>query len=139
MAAEDLTVEIVTPTSVHEAHNVSYVRAPGVDGLFGVMTGHVPAMIALQMGELGIEDQGGRQFWATSGGYAEVHRDRVVLLLETAEPAATIDVDRARQAADRARERLKQAKENPDIDQERARHALQRALNRLSIAEEHTG
>jgi len=139
MAAENLTVEIVTPTSVHESHNVSYVRAPGIDGLFGVMTGHVPAMIALQMGELGIEEQSGRQYWATSGGYAEVHRDRVVLLLETAEPAATIDVERAQQAADRASKRLAEVKENHDIDEERARHALQRALNRLSIAEEHTG
>lgn len=138
MAGDQLTVEIVTPTGAEETHQVSYVRAPGMEGLFGVLPGHIPAMIALNIGEIGIEKQSGRQYWATSGGYAEIHRDRVVLLVETAELATEIDVERARKSAERARQRIKEADENPDIDRERARHALQRALNRLSIADERT-
>ncbi len=138
MAPDQLTVEIVTPTSAEETHQVSYVRAPGVDGLFGVLPGHIPAMIALNIGEIGIEQHSGRQYWATSGGYAEIHRDRVVLLVETAELATEIDVERANKSAERARQRLKEAEKNPDIDIERARHSLRRALNRLAVAEERT-
>ncbi|HKJ69947.1 MAG TPA: F0F1 ATP synthase subunit epsilon [bacterium] len=136
MARDQLTVEIVTPTSAEETRQVSYLRAPGVDGLFGVLPGHIPAMIALDIGEIGIEQQSGQQYWATSGGYAEIHRDRVVLLVETAELATKIDVERAKSSAQRARRRLKDADRNPDIDPDRARHSLQRALNRLSIVEE---
>ncbi len=135
MSADSLTVEIVTPTAVEESRQVSYVRAPGFDGLFGVMAGHIRAMIALGIGEISIQQRAGRRFWATSGGYAEVHPDRVVLLIETAELAQDIDTERAHDAASRARNRLQQAKDNPDIDRERARKALRKATNRIAVAE----
>jgi F-type H+-transporting ATPase subunit epsilon len=40
-------LEIVTPTEVLQKDNISYLRCPGADGLFGVLAGHRDALIAL--------------------------------------------------------------------------------------------
>ena len=45
-------LEIVTPTEVLKKENISYLRCPGVDGLFGVLAGHRHAIIALSLGEI---------------------------------------------------------------------------------------
>jgi len=135
MNPDPLTVEIVTPTSTVDLHGISYMRAPGVDGLFGVLEGHIPAMIALDVGEISLEQQATRRYWATSGGFAEIHRKRVVLLLETAEPAGDINRSRANEALERARRRVQSADKDPEIDKERAQQALKRARNRLTVAD----
>ncbi|MBS1271300.1 MAG: ATP synthase epsilon chain [Candidatus Marinimicrobia bacterium] len=133
MTPDHLTVEIVTPTSLTEERQVDYLRAPSTDGLFGVMPGHVPSLIALDIGELTVEQQGRREHYAISGGYAEIHREKVVLLVETAETAGTIDTDRAISALKRAKERLEKS-DKSDIDTGRAKSALRRAQNRLTVA-----
>ncbi|MCF7803704.1 MAG: F0F1 ATP synthase subunit epsilon [Candidatus Marinimicrobia bacterium] len=130
---EHLSVEIVTPTSLETEEQVDYVRAPGLDGLFGVKPGHIPALIALDVGEVGLDKRGERRYLATSGGYAEIHNEKVVLLVETAEDADDIDVERAKAAKQRAEERLA-AKEKEGIDTSRAKDALRRAKNRLTVA-----
>ena len=111
---------------------MDYLRAPGLDGLFGVMLGHVPAIIALDTGEITIEQNGSRKYLATSGGYAEIHRDDVTLIVETAERAGEIDVERAKAAEKRASERLEDGEE---VDTSRAKDALARARNRIRVAE----
>lgn len=131
MDADHLTIEIVTPTSQYLENEVEYLRAPGVDGLFGVMVGHVPAIIALDSGEIAIDQNGSRKYLATSGGYAEIHRDEVTLIVETAELANEIDVERARAAAERAKDRLSREE---GVDVIRAQAALERANNRLQVA-----
>ncbi len=135
MIPEHLTVEIVTPTSQIFESEVDYLRAPAMDGLFGVMPGHVPAIIALDTGEVAVEQAGERKYLATSGGYVEIHSSRVVLIVETAERVEDIDVNRAKSAEKRARERLEH-KRDDSIDHTRAQAALQRALNRIRIASE---
>lgn len=123
-------LEIVTPTKFLDTGDVTYVRCPGMDGLFGVMGGHIPALIALRMGEIKITKDGQDIFFATSGGFAEISDDKVELLVETAERSDEIDVTRAESARNKARERLAQGDE--DIQQARAK--LNRAENRLKVA-----
>jgi len=68
------------------------------------------------------------------GGFAEVASDQVVVLADVAEKAEEIDVDRARQA----RERAEVALQDPSMDDASYRRmscALQRAIARLSAAE----
>ena len=124
-------LEIVTPTRVIEDSNVSYLRFPGKDGSFGIMANHANAMIALDIGELKIENDKGRQFLSTSGGFIEISEEKVLMLLETVERSSEIDTDRAEAALTRAREKLKSHQQG--VNFERTRLALLRSLNRLSI------
>lgn len=127
-----LEVIIVTPGGVFKDIKVNHLRAPGTEGDFGVLPGHLPFMTTLRIGGLYLDTDEGRQRWAVSGGFVQVMPDRVIILAQTAERAEEIDIPRAQAAMERAQERLKSR--SPDLDVPRARAALARALNRLRIA-----
>ena len=124
-------LEIVTPTQKLKTDNVSYLRCPGVDGLFGVLSGHRDALIALSLGEIKISQDKRDTIYATSGGFAEISGNKVELLVETIEASENIDKQRAEASLKRAKDRLKS---NKDVDSKRAELSLARALNRLSIS-----
>ena len=123
-------LEIVTPTKLLDEGQVEYVRCPGLDGSFGVMASHREAIIALGVGEIKVTQNGKDHFLATSGGFAEITREKVELLLETYERTEEIDTSRAENALQRAEERIK-AK---GIDTIRNKAALERAVNRLRVS-----
>jgi F-type H+-transporting ATPase subunit epsilon len=123
-------LEIVTPTKLLDEGQVEYVRCPGLDGSFGVMASHREAIIALGVGEIKVTQNGKDHFLATSGGFAEITREKVELLLETYERTDEIDTSRAENALQRAEERIK-AK---GMDTIRNKAALERAVNRLRVS-----
>jgi len=125
-------LEIVTPTRVLDLGPVNYLRAPSLDGLFGIMARHTRAMISLEVGEIKVVKEGKPQYYATNGGYADIHGNSVQLLVETAEEAGEIDLQRAKAAAERAQGRIRSRETG--IDEARAEIALKRALSRLGIA-----
>ena len=126
-------LEIVTPEKTVYSGEVEQLRAPGTEGGFGVLAGHHPMLASLRIGEMVFsEEEQGPKSVAIGGGFAEVQRDRVTVLAETAEFAQEIDVSRAEASMDRARERLAQKREQ-QIDEARATLALARAVNRLRI------
>ena len=123
-------LEIVTPTKLLDEGQVEYVHCPGLDGSFGVMASHREAIIALGVGEIKVTQNGKDHFLATSGGFAEITREKVELLLETYERTEGIDTSRAENALQRAEERIK-AK---GMDTIRNKAALERAVNRLRVS-----
>ena len=129
---QSFQLEIVTPTQVIDCGPVNYLRAPSLDGLFGIMARHTRAMISLEVGEIKVVKEGKPQYYATNGGYADIHGNSVQLLVETAEEAGEIDAERARSAAERARGRVHSREAG--IDEARAEAALHRALIRLVVA-----
>ena len=129
-------LDIVTPEKTVYSGEVQSLRAPGTEGGFGVLAGHHPMLAALGIGQIVFsEQQQGSKSVAISGGFAEVQRDRVTVLAETAEFVQEIDVTRAEAARDRARQRLAR-KRDQQVDEARARLALTRAINRLRIGDQ---
>ena len=127
-------LEIVTPERVVYSGQVTSLQAPGTEGSFGVMTGHMPLLASLDIGVLRFADEGGEGVqMAVSGGFAEVGRERVTVLAETAESAEEIDVQRAESSRQRAEERLANRGDGK-VDAARARAAFMRAQNRLKIS-----
>ena len=125
-------VEVVTPTSIDTIDEVTHVKAPGLDGSFGVLKRHIGAVIAITEGEIRVDHESAKDYYVTSGGYCEIGTDRITFLVETAEPAGEIDVQRAEAARDRAKARLKER--SSALDGKRADAALMRAINRLRAA-----
>jgi F-type H+-transporting ATPase subunit epsilon len=126
-----LQMDVVTPRGMVFLGVVKSCVAPGVDGEFCVLENHTALLSVLGIGLLRIEGEGGKKILATSGGFLEVHKNRISVMVETAEWAGDIDVTRAKAAAERARKRILQKQ---DIDIPRAKLALARALNRLKMA-----
>jgi F-type H+-transporting ATPase subunit epsilon len=132
-AADTFTLEIVTPHRLVVSDQVHEVVAPGSEGYFGVLAGHLPFMTTLKIGELMYRRAGEPRHLAVSWGYAEVRPDRVIMLAETAERAEEIDLARAEAARQRAEERLRRWGDET-IDFARARAALERAVARITVA-----
>ncbi len=132
MELNKLKVSITTPQKKWTFEDVISCTAPGVKGSFQILINHAPLMNKIEVGEVRINRSEGEQSVATSGGFLEVLENEISLLLETCEDAAKIDVDRAKKAAERARERLHHKSEEVDVF--RAEAALARALNRIRVA-----
>ena len=129
-----LRLEIVTPDQVVLSSDVEYVGAPGVDGEFGVLAGHIPLLTALSIGTL-VYRIGNKDYMAfIAGGFAEVADNKITILAQAAELAENIDVERAEKAKARAEERLQNAKHQDGLDIVRAENAMKRAIMRLKIA-----
>lgn len=128
---KSLQLDIVTPDKVVISEQVDYVSAPGVEGEFGVLPGHVPLLAALTIGCVGYTVNGKKQCAFVSGGFAEVSHNKVTILAESSELSGNIDIARATEAKKRAEERLAAKAEN--VNAERAHAALQRAMIRINI------
>ena len=132
--AEQFHLEIITPTKVYDEGRVDYLRAPGVDGAFGVLSGHTESIMSLAIGEIKVVKGSVETSYASTKGFAEITRDGVQLLVESAEPKDDIDLARAQEAYDRAKDHLSK-KQNEMEDELRALRALERSMNRLKVAE----
>jgi F-type H+-transporting ATPase subunit epsilon len=128
-----LTLDIVTPEKRLLSVQADEVRAPGAQGGFGVRLNHAPFMTALEPGRLTYVEGGREHHYAVGGGFLQVADNRVIVLADTAEAAADIDVERARKAFQEAQDRLLKTTEQDE------QHAVEsargkRAAARLSVA-----
>ncbi len=128
-----LNLEIVTPERRILSVTCDEVRAPGAKGGFGVRLNHEPFMTALEPGRFTYVAAGQEHQFAVGGGFLQVADNRVIVLADTFEAAAEIDVERARRAFQEAQERLlKMTEQDENQPLESAR--VRRAAARLSVA-----
>ena len=113
--ARTLLCEIVTPERIVYTNEVEMVIAPTLDGEVGILPLHAPLVTVLRPGELRVRfnDNKDVEWFAVSGGYLQVHEDKVIVLADAAEHSSRIDVDRARQAKEYAEARMAELKERP--------------------------
>jgi F-type H+-transporting ATPase subunit epsilon len=130
-------LELVTPERLLFSEQVQAVRAPGIDGSFGVLAHHAPLLAELSTGMIKITLPGGQEeFIATTGGFMQVSREKVIILADAAELSTEIDVERARQALERARQMLAIPGE---LSSDEVREMIDRAQNRLRVAQMRSG
>ena len=128
-----LTLDIVTPERRVLSVTCDEVRAPGVLGGFGIRRGHTSFMSALEPGRLTYLEGGREHAFAVGGGFLQVADDKVMVLADSAEAAADIDLERAERALADAREKLKKlAADDRSHAEEEAR--VRRATARIALA-----
>lgn len=131
--AGKLLLELVTPYRKVMSEEVDMITASGTLGEFGVLPGHASFLTSLKIGELSYVQGSDTFHLALNWGYFEVMHDKVTILVETAERADEIDLDRARSALGRAEEALRKiTREDKDFIVYES--ALQRALIRMQVA-----
>jgi F-type H+-transporting ATPase subunit epsilon len=130
--AEVFQLEIVTPEKKVVETVAGEVQIPGKNGYLGILPGHAPLITELSVGEITFRENSTEQRLAVAWGFAEILPNKVTILAETAERPSEIDVERARQAKERAEQRLTSGDTSVDVD--RALDALHRAQARLDVA-----
>jgi F-type H+-transporting ATPase subunit epsilon len=135
--ARTLLCEVVTPERVVYTNEVTMVVAPTVDGEIGILPLHVPLVSVLSCGEIRVRygDQPDEVEWiAVSGGYVQVHEDKVIVLADDAALASQIDVERAKQGLALAQEELKKSEDLGDHEQDRLERDLKWHETQVAIA-----
>ena len=108
---------------------------PAVDGEQAIMAHHEETIIAVQNGEMRMQkEEGGEWSYAVLGkGFCMAANNRVTVLADTVERPEEVDVNRAKEALERAQERLRQKQSIQEYHTTQA--AMARALTRLKETE----
>lgn len=128
-----LNLEIITPRKTVVKDEVEMVEATGSSGEFGILPGHTEFLTTLDIGEIRYMKGGQMNYLASGSGFAEVVDDKVVILINTAEFAKDIDVERAKASMERVQEILRSL----SYDQAEYRMyelALLKSIARISVA-----
>ena len=103
---------------------------PMKDGEICILPRHSDLMIAIVPGEMRFETADGEQRTAiVGGGFAQIINNRVTVLADSVERPEDIDLKRAQEPKERAKEQLRQKQSIEEYYISRA--ALARAMSRL--------
>ena len=114
--------------------NCQFMVILASDGALGILAHHSNMIAAVVPGELRFQpDDGALRTASVSAGLVKVENNEVLVLVDAAERPEDIDVNRAKRAADEAREALLQQKSRQEY--KRAQANLARAISRLRVRE----
>jgi F-type H+-transporting ATPase subunit epsilon len=137
MSARKLTLRVITPDRILLDTRADAVRVPAADGSMGFLPKHAHLVAALDVGMLTWRDEGKEHSVFVSGGFVEVQHDTVRVVSDAGERPEEIDVERAKEAERKAREKLDQNRQTGvAIDILKAELDLRRAMARLRAAGE---
>jgi len=108
---------------------------PALDGEKAVMAHHEEMIIAIKSGEMRLQkEENGEWHMAVLGqGFCQIANNRATLLADTVERPEEVDANRAREALERAKERLRQKQSIQEYHMTQS--AMARALVRLKETE----
>ncbi|MBQ1305134.1 MAG: F0F1 ATP synthase subunit epsilon [Erysipelotrichales bacterium] len=129
-----ITVKIVTPAGEYKTvEDVYLINVDTTDGMRGILPRHMPIVLALEIGKLELVQENQRDLYSVNGGMLYFENDKATILTDAIEYSGDIDLERAKEAKERAEKRLREKKE--DLDELRARLALRKAINRIRVKE----
>lgn len=99
-------LEIITPEKIVYSENVEIVTAPSSTGVIGILPNHVPLFTRLVEGEVKITKEGDEFFLAIGGGFMEVTKEKVTILVTEAYKAEEINEQELLEAEKRAKKAL---------------------------------
>lgn len=124
---------VLTPERTFYDGPAISVSVNSIDGSLGILADHRPMVTGLGVGELKIQVDEDKVLYAShSEGFLECRSDGVFILSQACEWPEEIDLKRAIEAAERARERLQRGDRDPQA-MTRSRVALMRSLTRKKI------
>lgn len=130
-----LTVRVISPDKTVWDSEAEEVILPSTTGQLGILSGHAPLLTALDTGVMRVRADKNWVPIALMGGFAEVEKDEVTILVNGAERGDSINREDARAAFTEAEARFNKAQQ-ADNRQERiqATQAYKRARARLQAA-----
>lgn len=129
-----MRLQIISPKKVLFDGECNMLEYNTTEGYVGILPGHVAMTQIMAPGKLAIyqENIAKPTYMAAMSGISKILPDLVVLLVEIAELKDEINVDRAKEAKERAEKRI--ADNDDNLDLKRAECALKKALIRLEVA-----
>jgi F-type H+-transporting ATPase subunit epsilon len=131
-----LNVRVLAPDKTVWDSEADEVILPSTTGQLGILSGHAPLLTALDTGVMRVRSAD--KTWVPivlMGGFAEVEKDEVTILVNGAERGDTINQEEARIAFADAESRLNQVQAGEDLQAKiQAKQAYKRARARFQAA-----
>ena len=124
-------IEILTPEKTFFKGDIEMLIVETSAGELGIQANHIPLVTNLVDGSIRILQNGKWREAFNSEGFLEVRPDETILLSQAVEWPEEVDENRAREAAERAQEKLRQAKSIKEYKLSKA--SLSRAFARLRV------
>lgn len=129
--------EIVSQDRMVFEGNADIVIVPGSLGEMGILPGHAPLLSTLELGVIRVKNGDREEVFTVTGGFIEVQPDIVTIMADASENVEEIDVQRADEAMQRAKQLLeKEAPADPDAYL-RIEAAIKRSSLRLKTVEQY--
>ncbi|MDD7770526.1 ATP synthase F1 subunit epsilon [Suipraeoptans intestinalis] len=130
---ESFFLKVISSDKVFFEGRCKSLVVPTPDGQKGILAHHENMVIAVEIGELVLTPEEGEPITAVvSKGFVEILNNQVAVLVNSAERPEDIDVLRAREAEERAKEQLRQKQSIQEYHLSQA--SLARAMNRLKAS-----
>lgn len=126
-------LKIVTPDGLLYDGQAEELIVRTTTGDMGILAGHINCVASLGMGRATVIIDGKRRYGACIGGMVSVVNGAVTLVPTTFEWAEDIDLKRAENSAERAKQTIGN-KDSSDADIRLAQARLKRALVRSNVA-----
>ena len=133
--AKTFLLEIIASDRVFFTGQCESLVFPGMDGAQGVLANHERTVTCVSAGEVKAKIDGEWRYAAISDGYAEISADHVVIIADTVERPEEIDIKRAEEAKQRAKEKMRQ--KQSIMEYYHTQVALNKAMNRLKVNQKH--
>lgn len=129
-----IRLRIVTPRGEYRNLEAASVHLKTSLGELTILPSHMPIVSDVVPCRIVVKLADGKtEEYACSGGFMEFSQDSMLLLADAIEGMGEIDLERAKAAYKRARERLDRKDDKTNM--RRAELALQRAINRIHFSE----
>lgn len=129
--------EIVSQDRLVFEGDADIVIVPGTLGEMGILPGHAPLLSILDLGVIRVKSGDQEEVFTVTGGFIEVQPDIITIMADAAENVEEIDVQRAEEAMQRAKDLLeKETPSDPDV-YIRIEAALKRSNLRLKTVEQY--
>jgi len=126
--------EIVSQDRTVFENDVDIVVIPGTDGEMGILPNHSPVLSTIRLGVIKVRYEDRQEHFTVTGGLVEVQPDIVTILADAAENVENIDIARAEEARERAKQRLEEGPPPGTDAYLAAEAALRRSTLRLDAA-----
>jgi len=130
---KQIELKIITPEKVLYQEMVDSVSFQTMEGEITVLPDHLPIISAIKPGELKIKKGKEIEYFSVTRGVAEVDGKNIMILTDAAEKAEEIDIARADEARQKAKEIMSQKKVDEEGYADAVAH-LERAISRAKIA-----
>lgn len=124
-------LEIITPDRLAYSDEVDMVTAPSALGVVGILAHHVPLFSRLVEGEVKVTKDNHEYFLAIGGGFMEVTRGRVAILVSRAVHAEELNEAEIKKAESSAQQTLAKGIKGDELRE--AQSLLRRSLLEMKV------
>ena len=121
-----INLEIVTPEKKVVDEMVETVNVPTANGEIGILSSHAPLVSNIRAGILSYQNKEATEEMVVSGGFVEVSKDKVSILVDIVEKVDDVNVETAKTERDDAQKALgtwKGSEEEFEVEIERLEKA----------------